>query len=160
MPAWLLWERIKNCAKQQRERKEEEHKRWILELLIQARSLTYGLQVSGEPPPNWEQIQRQKKGKGPQKAEVDKAYKAFRDMIERHGNGISSPYAFEEYIGLAGPDGTGHVFEPPQVQLPADLKAQRQAEVAGVKSRILSKLDKFIEKHGDTPIDQVIVAQR
>jgi hypothetical protein len=38
------------------------------------------------------------------------------------------------------------------------LTGERKEQVSAMKARLLNKLDRFIEKHGDTPIDQALSA--
>jgi hypothetical protein len=162
MPAWLLWDRITRTTKKNREGFENEQRLRIVELLMQARSLSFGLQAANDPPPTWEDVQRQKKQKPPQKSQVEKARKAYEKMLERHQEGLSSPYHFMQYMGLAREDGRGQLFDKPaadKVKTSKEFRHERKKQVEGIKQRMLGRLDKFIEKHGDTPIDQVIAVK-
>lgn len=159
MPAHILWDRITRTSKKNREKFEGEQRLSVVELLMQARSLTFGLQASNDPPPTWQDLQNQKKQKGPRQEQVNKARRAYEKMIERHQEGLSSPYHFMQYMGLASPDGKGQLFEKPaadKVKTSKEFRHQRKQQVEGIKQRMIGRLDRFIEKHGDTPIDQVV----
>lgn len=143
-------------SKRQRDEQEGEHKRWVIEQLNLTRGMTFALQVSGDPPPSWEDIQRQKKNKPPQQGQVNKNRKSWEQQYEAHMESISSPYAWEAAMGL------NHMFDPPPpetVKTSQEFRAQRRKEIAARERRLIGQLDRFIEKHGDTPIDQVVAGR-
>lgn len=164
MPAHILWDRITRTATVRKERSEGEHRLRIMQLLMEARAISFNLQAAHDPPPSWDDLQRQKKNQGPKKEQVTKARKAYEEMAERHQEGLSSAYHFMIYMGMAAEDGRGQLFPKPApatVKTSKEFRHQRKKQVADMLQRIDGKLDRFAEMHGgDTPIDQVLVGRQ
>ncbi len=151
MPAWRLWERIQRFHKQERVKDEEEHKKWVLMQLNFARSVTYALQANADLPPTKEQSNQKK----PNWTKINKARKQMEAFVEQHHKGLSHPFHFEEYMGLP------HAFEAPpapKVKTSKEFLAEQKVQVSAMEARLMGRLDKIIDKHGDVPFDQLTAA--
>lgn len=128
MPAWLLWQRIRRLATRKHEEQDAEHKKWVIEQLNLARAVTFALEANTEIPPTRQEAQAKK----PDWGKIEQARKQVISRRERHFEGISSAYHYEEYMGLP------HSFPPPE---PERLKTSSEirdadAVTASIKSRL------------------------
>lgn len=148
MPAARLWRRIVRHHERARKEQEEEYRKWIIEQLCFARSVTFALQANSDPPP-------EKPSKsGTNWGKVEQVRKQMMAFMERHQKGISHPYYFEEYMGLAN-DERGHAFPPPPevADNPAtrtkDDIARLKKEAREREKRMIASLKNMIDTYGN-----------
>jgi hypothetical protein len=151
VPVQRFWSRLTRTWKRKSEARRQEQQKWVVEQLINAKSVYLGLQANQEVPPTKKEATRKK----PDWRKVEDARKQMLRMIEMHQEALSHPYLFEEYMGLA------HVFDKPEgLQVTHGPRARNKISKQPAKEvlhareeRIMAKLEKYAVATGNAELN-------
>jgi hypothetical protein len=148
MPAARLWRRIVRHHEKARAEYEESLRLDTLKLLTEARAIAFALHANNELPPTRSEAKQKK----PNWGKIEKSREELLEFMQKFQSGISSPYAFAEYMNLP------QVFEPPkQVQKGTkEYKQKIREEVRAREARISEALGRIAEQTGNAAFDQAM----
>jgi hypothetical protein len=130
--------------KLRREEQEAEEKRWRIGLLVQSRSISFGLQANSELPPSKAEANQKK----PDWTKIEQARREMMKFMEAHQKALSHPWYFEEYMGL------GHIFDKPEVEVAEPIRLKTRADIDAMKERLIAKLKMVRETQGNIDLSQ------
>lgn len=148
MPVALFYQLLTHHTEKVKKEAEAEQSKWILEQLMNARNVTYGLMANQELPPTKAEAERQKKGKPPNWQKINEARDRMKAQMEEHFCALSHPYFYAEYMSLT------HNFEKPAESLASSSRKSSAEERSEREERIMQKLERYAEASGDAPIHE------
>lgn len=152
MPVALFYQLLTYHTEKVKKEAEAEQTKWILEQLMNARNVTYGLMANQELPPTKAEAERQKKGKPPNWQKINEARERMKAQMEEHFRALAHPYFYAQYMGLNNP------FDKPAESLASSSRKSSTEERSEREVRIMQKLERYAEATGDSPIHEAPVA--